>query len=178
MAHSNRSRFPQRSARKTMVWNVGPESSAVQTSSTAGLTIIDTGQVASGGVTVVRLRGEFTIWLRLATAIGDGFTAFALGVGVATTDAFSVGATALPSPTGDPDWGGWWYYSTYGALVSDSTTENFQGPMSAIRIPIDTKAMRKIQPNETIFAAIGLNTEIGTATADFVFRSRMLVKLP
>ena len=178
MAHSGRSgrRFSS-SPKRTTIWNDGPQSTTVQSVVGAGNTIWNLGQTSLGGVTIVRIRGEFCFWQRLATAIGDGFVRAAIGIGIVTTDAFAVGATAMPSPLGDVDWGGWMYYQAFGPIVGESTTEVFRGPMMAVRQQIDTKAMRKIQPNETIFGAFATSVEIGTTQVDFGAMTRMLVKL-
>ena len=114
----------------------------------------------------------------MATTIGDGFTAFTAGLGIVTADAFSAGAASMPTPEGDRDWGGWLWFHSGGALISRSVTEVDEGfPLGALRIPIDTKAMRKMSPNETIFGAVSFTTEIGTATVSFVGRTRMLFLL-
>ena len=175
----SRHRGFQRSGRKQRqtVWSAGPFSAAIQ-SATAGVnTIIDTGQSSGGGVTIIRIRGELTMWLEVVTAIGDGFTRVGAGIGIVSTDAFSAGAGSMPAPLSDPGWGGWMWFYGGGAMIGASTTETFRGPMEAVRIPIDTKAMRKIHDNETVFGAVQTVTEVGTATLSFSMGSRMLSKL-
>ena len=177
MAHrSNESRRLIRGPRRTTIWNEGPLSNAVQSITMATDTVVTTGQTALGGVTLVRFRGELMLWLEVVTTIGDGFTRVGAGVGVITSDAFAAGAE--PSALGDPDWGGWLWHWAGGAIVGLSVTEaENTGPLSMVRIPIDSKAMRKIGPNETIFASVSTQAEVGAATLNMVFNSRMLVKL-
>ena len=178
MAHSRRFARPIRSSRRTTLWNEGPFSQAIQSVTAAGLTIIGTGQSAFGSTTIVRIRGEFVMWLEVVTAIGDGFTRGAVGIGIVTADAFGIGGTAMPSPGSNADWGGWMWYQSFGPLVGLSVTEaDNSGRLSMVRFPIDTKAMRKMQPNEVLFGALSLSTEIGAATVSFGMNTRMLVKL-
>ena len=164
-----------RSSRQ-MIWSAGPFSSVIQSATGASLVIVDTGQSTGGGLTVIRIRGELKLWLSLVSAVGDGFTSITAGIGVASSDAFTVGGSSLPSPQGDPDWDWMWFYAG-SALVGEATTEVFRSPMSAVSIPIDTKAMRILKPNTTVFGAVSFGTEVGTAEADFVMNSRMLSKL-
>ena len=128
-------------------------------------------------MTLVRIRGEMVLWVAVATAVGDGFTKGAAGIGIVTNDAFAIGATAMPGPFTDPEWNGWIWYQSLAAIVSLETTEVARGPMGAVRIPIDTKAMRKLNANDTVFGAVELSTEVGTTTINFTMNTRMLSKL-
>ena len=163
--------------KRTTLWNVGPSSAAIQSQSATGTQLVDTGQQSLGGVTIVRMRGELAIWLSVVTTLGDGFTDLTAGIGIVTNDAFAVGASAMPTPKGDSDWGGWLWHASLATLIGFETTEVLRGPMSAVRVPIDSKAMRKITGNETIFGAVQFGTEVGTATAQFQMNTRMLFKL-
>ncbi len=172
-------RYPSRggSSRRLTEWLGGPQTTSVQAVTASGNTIVDTGTEFLQKLTLVRIRGEIALWIVSATAAFDGFTSLSLGIGIASQDAFAAGAASLPSPNGDPDWGGWIWYHRMGALVSPTTTEVATGPMDAVRVPIDTKAMRKVGPNDTIFGAVATVTEIGTVTVNFVMNTRMLIKL-
>jgi len=125
----------------------------------------------------MRLRGEITLWLEGVGAIGDGFTTYMCGIGIVSTDAFAIGATVMPTLSADADWGGWLWYHAGAAIVGASVTETFRGPMEAIRLPIDTKAMRKMHPNETVFGSVEVVAEVGAAILSFTMNSRMLLKL-
>ena len=117
------------------------------------------------------------LWLPAITAAFDGFSLVAAGIGIVSTDAAGIGATAMPSPLDDADWPGWvWYYSG-AAIVQPSTGELANNPVASIRLPVDSKAMRKWGINETLFASVAVGAEIGTAQMDMSFNSRILVKL-
>ena len=110
-------------------------------------------------------------------AAGGGFFG-ALGIGVVTSDAFAVGVTAVPNPVDDADWDGWMWHQfvsvhTITATIADGV--NAQGVYA--RVPIDTKAMRKIPLNETVFLSLQVAEAI-SATMEVFADSRMLLKLP
>jgi len=163
--------------RRAMEWDEGPLSTAVQSATVAGLFLIGVGQAVLETLTIVRIRGELAVWLPLSTSVGDGWTTFSAGIGIVTADAFAVGATAMPGPATDADWKGWLWHHSGASLIGLETTEVGRGPLSAVRIPIDTKAMRKVSLNEVVFGAVEFVTEVGTAQADFTMNSRLLAKL-
>jgi len=101
----------------------------------------------------------------------------ACGIGIVSADASAAGAASVPSPGSDSSWPGWIWYHAGGPLISLETTEVARGPLSAVRFTIDTKAKRKFRQNEVVFGAVQFFTEIGTATAIFVMRTRMLTIL-
>ena len=173
-------RFQER--RKTD-WNVGPEANltAISSTSVVGWSSFVLPQVP--GLTLIRTRGEFTAYLTAATALNDGFEC-AVGIGLASTAAATVGITALPTPLAEEDWDGWIFHQFFDlhapgpivqAAAALSTDNSF---MSSIRIPIDSKAMRKVPDNA--FALYGAIEVIvaGTAVMAFQARTRMLFKLP
>ncbi len=178
MANLRRGSFQRTrgSSRRLTIWNAGPESSALQSITAAGNTIVDTGFEFVDVDTIVRLRGELAMFLSAVVTIGDGFTRYDAGVGLVSADAFGVGVTAMPSPSLDKDWGGWLWHHSGGMIVGQETTELARGPMSAIRIPIDSKAMRKVSPNQVIFGAVSTVAEVGAVTLVFSMGTRMLIK--
>ena len=178
MAHSGRNQLRSRAPKRTTLWNPGPFSTGPQSVTANGISSVNTGQTALGGVTLVRIRGVVTVWLEVVGTIGDGFGRVTAGIGIVTTDAFTAGAASMPSPQEDADWGGWLWFQNIGALIGQSVTEaENTGVLSMVRIPIDSKAMRKIAPNETIFGSLEFQVEVGSAMAVFAMDTRMLVKL-
>ena len=176
MAHTNRLSTRGRAPRRRVEWTDGPNSnSAIQSTSVDNAVVWTTGQAALAQNTLIRIRGELSAWLSLITSVGDGFAKYAAGIGIVSADAFAAGA--LPTPSGDPDWSGWMWYHAGGAMVGDVTTEVFRSPMAAIRLEIDTKAMRKVGPNETIFGVFQVVGEVGGSTVNFAVSTRMLFKL-
>ena len=148
--------------------------------SAVGATLWGIGQtVIQDGGTVVRIRGEALLWISSASAALDGFQSYGMGICKVSDSAFLFGVSAVPSPLTEISWEGWIWHHTGAALVSPSSVEgDVMGPVGSIRIPIDSKAMRKTGTDETICGVVELGTEVGTAIAQFSARTRMLFKLP
>ena len=117
-----------------------------------------------------------------ATNLEDGFFG-AFGIGLARSPAFDAGVASLPTPISEEFQDNWLYHryltslsqgaiSAAGVSISggqqDATT-------AAIRFEVDSKAMRKMNIGDVIYAAVEF-TLAGSATAAWSFNSRMLVK--
>ena len=111
--------------------------------------------------------------LTTSASINDGFVA-AIGIGVASENQFGMGIAAVEHPIDNANWDGWMYHKFFGVHGTISTPANGQ---TSVQFDVDTKAMRKLPAGDAVFAAIQI-VEIGTATADIFFDSRMLVLLP
>ncbi len=182
MAHSRgfRGRSQVRAKRMT-AWDSGPETGAIAVTG-VGKSLWTTGVVlaSASSATIVRVRGEVTLMLDLATGPGDGFTG-ALGIGIVSSDAFTVGQTAVPGPESDPDWNGWLWHQYYHmtGIAAQSQGENVGVNSSAdiLRIKIDSKAMRIIKSNEIMFGMFERTVEAGTAGMRLFANTRVLLKL-
>jgi hypothetical protein len=102
----------------------------------------------------------------------------AVGIGVAEEQAFAIGQTAMPSPISEQDWDGWiyWHPLVLGSMAT--TMQNGNAGYSVVRMPIDSRAMRKLDLGDTIFCSIEFGAKFGTITVDSYFDSRCLFKLP
>ena len=156
------------------MWAEGPF--GLVTMSSVTKTVFPTGQTGSGSTTLIRMRGEVLLQMVSASAALDGFKQLAIGIGIVSGDAFGIGSTAIPGPRTDSTWGGWLWYWTGTMQASSASVTSVEGSQVA-RIPIDSKAMRKISPNETIFGAIEAETEVGTYVLAAELSTRFLVKL-
>jgi len=172
---SSRARAPRRKSS----WEFGPGGTAV-TSVGSSTSVIIGGGVAAGqnGLTLVRLRGSLQAYLTATDATNSGFHC-AFGVGIASSDAFGVGVTALPNPADDAGWPGWLYHRffdlhSFNATIVESMAA---GGLGSVQFEVDSKAMRKLGINETIFASLQ-TIEAGAASMSIWFESRTLVKLP
>ena len=175
----------RRSARRQTAWGVGPGGTAANTTiSTSTALIMGSGAgPASDSITIARLRGEFTAWLSTTQAAAGGF-AGAIGVGVVSLAAFNAGVASVPTPITEEDWDGWFYHRYFslkspGSLTGGAITDiDANTPIVAsIRLEVDSKAMRKIDIQEVAYAAIEV-VEVGTATMESSFNSRLLAMLP
>ena len=160
--------------RRAVQWNQGPGSEATSGFTSSQLDILGAGVVAvDEKFTIVRMRGELTMALQTVSAVDEGYH-LTYGIGIVSADAFAVGASAVPNPQDDPEWP--WMFHGFTAMISPSATLSDIGSAAVVRVPVDVKAMRILNPNETVFMAIDA-LEVGTAVLNVQFDSRMLIKL-
>jgi len=178
-AHRRGSRFPRSfggSRSRQTDWFVGAGGTTPLALSASVAAIVGSGvAVAGDSVTMVRLRGALDLNLLTSSAGGAGFQG-AFGLGMVTTPAFVAGIVSMPTPLTDVEWDGWFYHTFLGVHGNAGTAVD--SPAASLHMEVDSKAMRKWDGDGevTIFAALEV-IEIGTATADFFFDSRLLVKL-
>ena len=175
------------SQRKTS-WTGGAASSgpgATQSISVSGALLLGVGlQAIVSGLTIVRTRGNLSLFLVTADAEGSGFNG-AFGLGVVSENAFGVGVTAVPHPIADDDWDGWFYHRKFALFAPAAITaagsakewSGIGGVAGAIQIDVDSKAMRKFKESDVVVAVLE-TTEVGTSIMRVAFDSRTLVKLP
>ncbi len=119
--------------------------------------------------TVVRTRGIFQVTpTSLAADLAYGG---AYGLGIVSDEAFASGAGAVPRPFDDDDWAGWLVHGFYSGRYEfhDATATVFTPP----QITIDSKAMRKVGPNETLVWVV--ESQLGAV--DVTIHARVLLML-
>ena len=187
---ANRLRGSQllRAPRRSTAWGVGPSTGAdgeSRAASSSSSLLANTGVVpAIEGLTLVRIRGDLSVFLTTAGSAADGFNG-AFGIGIATTRAFTSGVGALPIPLTndeDEDWLYHRYFSLFaGGPIAVATAaqqaDQVNATSAAARFEVDSKAMRKWAAGHTLYAALEV-IETGVATMEWAFNSRILVKLP
>ena len=183
MARRLRGSFPARvpSQRRLTTWEDGTGGTANTTITTGSAAF--TGQAIQAilpGLTLIRMRGFFSVQLAVATAGGDGFNG-AFGIGIATAAAVVAGAASVPTPLIEQDSDQWLYwqgFEVHGAqafsLAGAPGLEQFG---TYVNFEIDSKAMRKFDIVMSIYAMVE-TVETGTATAIIRHNSRTLLKLP
>ncbi len=188
MPGSRRLRFQTTSVRHRTSWEVGPETAgngAPQSIVTSLADLAGTAvQATVDGQTLIRTRGELLMWLRAPTVnSGDGFHG-AFGIAKATTAAIVAGAASVPTPITEEAWDGWLYHRYFSLFsggpiaVATAAQEALQtnNVTAALRIEVDSKAMRKQDANEGFYAV--LQTVIhGDPEMEWAFNCRMLFKL-
>jgi len=184
----SRTRFASSQRRKSS-WGIGVQTGAdgAPQAIAASMAQIATGGVTAlnDGLTIVRTRGELLIWVEaVSVAAGNGFHG-AFGIAIATQQAFIAGAASLPQPIDEEDWDGWLFHKYFGVfaggLVAAGTAADQANQVNnvsaAVRIEIDSKAMRKMNTDQTVYGTIQV-VELGTAAMKWAVNSRMLSKLP
>ena len=161
--------------RRRKGWEAGPGQLGVQTQITATTAILVNGgiQILADGLTLLRLRGTMSAFLSAGFSLGGFSGAFA--VGIIDLQAFNAGVASTPTPIDEVDWDGWLYWEAFD-LKQPTSTFDSAAPNSSLRMPVDTKAMRKVKQDDVVFAAIQV-VEVGTATLNWHFDSRMLFAL-
>ena len=164
----------QRSSGVSRDWEEGTGGSAVLSITGPGASLLGSGVNPMGGeLTVLRTRGIFDIFLTSATSAGDGFFG-AVGIGIGSLQAFNAGAVSLPSAL-DEALSNIWLWHSYFSIHAGEAGGLSGGPEAHQRIMIDSKAMRKIDANQVMYASID-RVEIGTAVASVFLDSRVLVQ--
>ncbi len=136
-----------RTARKAKVWDAVPGFTQLLTA--AGTTAI-AGLSFSDPSTVIRMLGEYTISPTSApTALDD--VRIAIGIGKVSTDAFTLGATALPDPAGEAEYP--WLYWAEHSFTYPSNSTSLAGAAS-MRKAFDIRSMRKFTVRETLAVVI------------------------
>ncbi len=168
-----------RSPRRQTAWALGPGGTAAEATSVGGSQLIGSGVAPNiEGLTMIRIRGELMSYLLLATTALDGFEC-AFGIGIVEEPAFAAGIASVPTPLTDEDSENWLYHR-YFALKAGFAFSSGADPAgnrgAFLRLEVDSKAMRKFDPDKRIYAALEV-VEVGTATMQTSFNSRSLVKL-
>ena len=136
--------FIQRGARRLTQW-IGPAVQGYVTVATGGATLISS-LFLDDAATIVRTRGMVSVQATTASVSVD--ITGAIGIGIVSEEAFQAGIASIPEPFTDADWGGWMVWRSFG-FRWEVTTD-----IGRIAIPwsleIDSKAMRKMGPNERL----------------------------
>ncbi len=143
---------------------------------TAASTVILGSFTAAGGdpFTVLRLVGEVIVAPDNAGIAADDSCVVGIGFGVVSADAVIVGSSAMPDPIAEPDFNWLWWYQVHmtfphasGSLVGLAT--------EAARIPIESRAMRKVAPRQSLVMIAEYTTLAGTPPISVLGAARVLV---
>ena len=123
------------------------------------------------------------MFLLSASAAGHGFHG-AFGIAKATSAAVLAGAASVPTPLTEEAWDGWLYHRYFsvfapGAIAAATAAQQMDGAngtIASLRLEVDSKAMRKQDVNEAMYACLEV-VEVGTADMRWAFNCRQLYKL-
>jgi len=118
-----------------------------------------------GGETVIRTRGLFSHASDQNAAVEDRVGA--VGIGVVSAQAVSVGITAVPHPDTDSGWNGWLYHSYFAGRMGFASASGFN-PGMAVDIVIDSKAMRKVGDEERVVVVVQNSASTGMVFYDAI----------
>ena len=100
-----------------------------------------------GPWTCIRMLGEYIIGVDAAPTAQDAVS-IGVAIGVASTDALIIGATAIPSPISEPQFP-WLRWAVHDFFFNDTSLAD--GNARSIRVPFDSRSMRKLKPREALF---------------------------
>ena len=172
MVHQRTARGFQLKRRATS-WFTGPgefTSKAFSADYLVGALMNSATAVPGDGYTVVRIHGILEILLLLSTSGTDGFEG-AFGMGIVSNEAHATGDVAIPSPLLDVGWEGWLVHRFFAIHASTATATQ------RMQIDIESKAKRRIDAGEILFAKIAVREE-GVATMEAKLASRVLMMVP
>ncbi len=144
MARSRRSFGGQKARHGLKQWTGPADQGYVLVGS--GAQVLLASAAFSDPATILRTRGMVSVKPQAVTADIEIIGAF--GMCIVTDEAFAAGAAAVPDVFDDGGWSGWfvWQSFCYDFEFNDATGINFP----TWNFEVDSKAMRKIGPNETV----------------------------
>jgi len=110
------------------------------------------------GETVIRTRGLFAV--KTDQVISTENQMGAVGIGIVSEQAATVGITAVPHPDTDSGWNGWLWHSYYASSFTFGSSVGFTSP-TLFHIEIDSKAMRKVGDNERLVVVVENSGVVG-----------------
>ena len=164
----------QSRSRRNTDWGFGVDMvNQIITTSTKilGTTSLTIGEQA----TLVRMRGHLHLICEVSGGVDNGFNG-AAGIALVNSDAFAQGINSIPGPQTDSNWDSWIWHSFFDVRTITATiADGVNAGVAHQRIEIDSKAMRKWDPAETLVLMVEA-VENGTATLRINCDSRLLLK--
>ena len=118
--------------------------------------------LTEAAATLVRTRGHLVVEMLTSGGVTNQVTG-AVGMIVASQDAFSVGVTALPGPLSDIE-NDWFVYEPF-ALATESANPPVDSRVSHVMRQFDSRGMRKLKNGETLVMVIeGVQSDATTGT--------------
>jgi len=143
---------------------------------TAGGTQVVSALAFSTADTVLRMLGEYTIAPTTAPTALDR-AILTMAIGVVSSDAFAVGASAVPDPASEPEYP-WLFWASHALHFTGTSVDGGAAGIS-VRRSFDVRSMRKMKPRESLIWVSEYSDLAGapplTATAGI---TRVLLALP
>ena len=161
-----------RTPRKEKLWAGVPGISAAI--SVAGTTV-GGGFAFTSPQTVLRMLGEYTL-VAAPTPTADDFCVITVALGKVSSDAATLGATAVPDPAGEPEYP-WLYWAAhpmyFGAAAVDGASAS-----NSVRQTFDIRSMRKFKARESLLWVIEYSDLNGTPSIRMILgQTRILTTL-
>jgi len=143
--------------RKEKQWGFLP---GVETALTADATVGLASLAFSSKQTVLRMIGSLLLTpTGTVTALDSARIVFAIGR--VSTDAATLGATALPDPAGEPEYP-WLYWTTMQVrFASSGAPATGRAVGGSMRESFDIRSMRKFSPGESLISVVQYVDRVG-----------------
>ena len=112
----------------------------------------------SAPATILRVRGVLRVSFLVTGLTADDEAQCVFGLAVLSSDAVTLGQSAMPDPAGEPEYPWMWY----GQLIMYSPNADFGAEGMSVELPVDTKAMRKVKPGESLVMVVQYVDVTGT----------------
>jgi len=155
---AGRSRIVTRSTKRHGEWTGSTPQTSLAALAGSSAVLDQTFTPSAPGETLVRTRGLFGVRTDQQTASENIMGA--VGIGIVSAQAVSVGITAIPHPDTDSSWSGWlWHqYFTASMVFGTAVGLEFQAINTWI---IDSKAMRKVGDEERVVVVVENSSSTG-----------------
>ena len=145
-----------RGPRKDKVWAfIGGSTHSL----TTGVTQVGGSVSSSENVTMLRMLGEYVV-APVATPTALDQCEITVAIGKFSTDAFTLGASAMPDPFDEPEYP-WLYWASHKFFMGTTDTDPSSAAAS-VRRSFDIRSMRKLKVRET-FGVVIQYTDIAGA---------------
>jgi len=144
-------------------------SGAISTDTTTGGGAL--GFTAPG--TILRARGRVMAFFDESQQVGDIIT-LTWGLGIVSTDAVAAGAASMPDPADEPEYP-WLWWGDMDLASNLAAGVNAWG-ISAQQLEVDTKAMRRIKPGQSLVWIVQSTGAAGTPVTQLeIGQTRVLI---
>jgi len=162
-------RGPRRTKQWRMIESLGPRDF------TAPATVFQGSIAFSEAATVLRMLGEYVIGPTSAPVAGDD-AAVAIGIGVVSTDAATVGGASMPDPDTEGEYP-WLYWANHPLFYATTNVDHAVGT-GVVRRSFDIRSMRKIKPRESLVVVGEYTSASGNPPVTFFMQDvRVLLAL-
>ena len=115
--------------------------------------------------TILRMIGEYVIQPTAAPTNLD-LAFVAIGIGIVSTDAATLGATAMPDPSDEPEFP--WLYWQEHALRYNGVDPEAANAGASVRRSFDIKSMRRFKPGQSLAVISQYVDNVGAPPLTFV----------
>ena len=164
-------------ARRQVGWSQGPLGITATLAAGTAQAIVPVGVTpGADGTTVVRIRGSWSFQVSVTPSILNAvFSSFGMGLCVVSSQAFAVGATAVPGPLSENGWDGWmWHYQ---GIAGVSQVGGGNAGTGVYQVLVDGKAMRKVPVGSVLIGVVEIESSGAAGNFRSELASRVLAKL-